>query len=211
MWARSDAFGVTTGDDPSGFGRRVVAIGRDRWPRTILATAFFEGMAVFGALAFIPWHLHQDFGVSLTLAGLAPGAFGLGGICYVLFTRGLLGRLGEQGLVRLGAACLVIGLVGLASGGVWQLAVPESALLGLGYYMLHNTLQTNATQMAPAYRGTAMSMFALCFFVGQSTGVSIASAIADSVGTPSMFVAAALLVIALAASFAAALRRRHAL
>ena len=176
----------------------------------IFAIVFFEGMAVFGALAFIPWHLHHRFGVSLTLAALAPAAFGLGGIGYALFTRRLLARLREAGLVRVGAACLAIALVGLALGGSWLLAVPESALLGIGYYMLHNTLQTNATQMAPANRGTAVSLFASCFFLGQSTGVSIASAMVEWIGTPAVFTASALLLITLATTFAAALRRRPA-
>ena len=37
---------------------------------------------------------------------------------------------------------------------------PAIALIGLGFYMLHNTLQTNATQMAPEARGLAVSLFA---------------------------------------------------
>ena len=76
--------------------------------------------------------------------------------------------------------------------------------------MLHNTLQTNATQMAPANRGTAVSLFASCFFLGQSTGVSIASAMVEWIGTPAVFTASALLLIAIATAFAAALRRRPA-
>jgi YNFM family putative membrane transporter len=210
LWAESNALGAATSAAPSDFVRRIVAIGRDGWPRVIFATVFFEGMAVFGALAFIPWHLHHRFEVSLTLAGLAPGAFALGGLCYAVFARRLLARLGETGLVRHGGLFLAVGLAGLASGGSWLLAIPESALLGLGYYMLHNTLQTNATQMAPANRGTAVSLFASCFFLGQAAGVSLASAMADSIGMPAVFVAAALGLIALAAAFAAALRRRPA-
>jgi predicted MFS family arabinose efflux permease len=209
VWTESSGFGAATAGAAADFARRIVQIVRGSWPRAILATVFFEGLSVFGALAFIPWHLHDRFGVSLTLAGLAPGAFALGGLSYALFARRLLARLGEAGLVRAGAVSLAIGLVGLASGGSWLLAIPESALLGLGYYMLHNTLQTNATQMAPANRGTAVSLFASCFFLGQATGVSIASAMAESIGTPTMFVAAALVLVTLAAAFAAALQRRY--
>jgi predicted MFS family arabinose efflux permease len=206
---RSDA--AVAAGSTAGFTRRIVSIGRARWPRVIFATVFFEGVAVFGALAFIPTHLHHRFGVSLTLAGLAPGAFALGGLCYAVFTRRLLAHLGEPGLVRLGAALLAIGLFGLALGGSWLLAIPESWLVGIGYYMLHNTLQTHATQMAPAHRGTAVSLFASCFFLGQSTGVSIASGLVDSIGTAAVFVAASLLVIAVGVVFASALRRHRAL
>jgi MFS transporter, YNFM family, putative membrane transport protein len=209
LWTESSGSGAATAGAPADYARRIVQIVQGAWPRVILVAVFFEGLAVFSALAFIPWHLHDRFGVSLTLAGLAPGAFALGGLCYALFARRLLARLGEAGLVRAGAVCLAIALVSLASGGSWLLAIPESSLLGLGYYMLHNTLQTNATQMAPANRGTAVSLFASCFFLGQATGVSIVSTMADSIGTPTMFVAAALVVITLAAALAAALQRRY--
>jgi MFS transporter, YNFM family, putative membrane transport protein len=175
----------------------------------IFATVFVEGMAVFGALAFIPSHLHHRFGVSLTLAGLVPGAFGLGGLGYAMYARRLVARFGEAGLVRLGGALLLLGLGALALGGSWLFAIPESLLVGIGFYGLHNTLQTNATQMAPASRGTAVSLFASCFFLGQSAGVAIASTMSDTVGTAPMFAAAGLLAIVLAGAFAPALQRHR--
>jgi YNFM family putative membrane transporter len=206
LWPHSSRPDSNAGGAPMDFARQIVAIIRDRWPRVIFATVFFEGVAVFGALAFIPWHLHDRFDVSLTLAGLATSAFALGGLCYAVFTRRLLARLGEGGFVRLGGAFLATGLVGLAFGGSWLLAIPESTLIGFGYYMLHNTLQTNATQMAPANRGTAVSLFASSFFLGQAVGVSIASAMAESLGTPTVFGASALVLIAIAAAFAIVLK-----
>jgi predicted MFS family arabinose efflux permease len=54
------------------------------------------------------------------------------------------------------------------------LAMPCMFAAGLGFYMLHNTLQTQATQMAPTRRGAAVSLFAFCYFVGQSVGVALA-------------------------------------
>ena len=210
LLAQASGSDAAAGGASIDFRRRIAAIGAESWPRVIFAIVFFEGVAVFGALAFIPWDLHHRFGVSLTLAGLAPGAFALGGLCYAVFARRLLARLGEPGLVRLGAACLAAGLLGLAWGGSWLLAIPASALLGIGYYMMHNTLQTNATQMSPAHRGTAVSLFASCFFLGQSAGVSIASALVDPIGTPAVFAGAAALLVVLGAVFGAALRRRPA-
>jgi predicted MFS family arabinose efflux permease len=82
-------------------------------------------------------------------------------------------------------------------------------VLGLGFYMLHNTLQVNATQMAPDRRGAAVSAFAACFFLGQSTGVSLGAVAVGAAGT-SLFIAmggVGLWVVALV--FAAALRRHR--
>jgi predicted MFS family arabinose efflux permease len=49
--------------------------------------------------------------------------------------------------------------------------------------MLHNTLQVNATQMAPAQRGSSLALFAAILFVGQATGVTLAGALAERYGT----------------------------
>lgn len=63
-------------------------------------------------------------------------------------------------------------------------------LAGFGFYCLHNTLQTNATQMAPSARGVAMSLFACVLFLGQSAGVLAGAWIADH-HTDSLIFAAA--------------------
>jgi MFS transporter, YNFM family, putative membrane transport protein len=209
LWTRAAAAAPARHDRAAGFAAQIVTIGRSAWPRVIFATVFLEGVAVFGALAFIPTHLHHRFGVSLTVAGLVPGAFGLGGLGYAVYARRLVSRFGEAGLVRLGGSLLLAGLGALALGGSWLLALPASLLVGIGFYGLHNTLQTNATQMAPASRGTAVSLFASCFFLGQSAGVAIASTMADTVGTTPVFVGAGVLAIGLATAFAPALRRHR--
>ena len=45
--------------------------------------------------------------------------------------------------------------------------------------MLHNTLQVQATQMAPAARGTAVTLFASVLFFGQSSGVMLMAQTVD--------------------------------
>ena len=45
--------------------------------------------------------------------------------------------------------------------------------------MLHNTLQTNGTQMAPDSRGLAISLFASRCSCGQSVGVALAAPVMD--------------------------------
>ncbi|MBI2958983.1 MAG: MFS transporter, partial [Betaproteobacteria bacterium] len=43
---------------------------------------------------------------------------------------------------------------------------------GFTYYMLHNTLQTKATEMAPETRGTAVSIYTSTWTLGQAMGVA---------------------------------------
>jgi predicted MFS family arabinose efflux permease len=82
--------------------------------------------------------------------------------------------------------------------------------VGLGFYMLHNTLQTNATQMTPQARGTAVALFSSALYVGQSLGVASGSIVIDRAGGPAIFLIAALLLPVLGLWFAARLKKRAA-
>ena len=55
--------------------------------------------------------------------------------------------------------------------------------IGLGFYMLHNTLQTNATQMSPEARGTAVALFSSALYLGQTARRrTVAALVIDRVG-----------------------------
>ena len=140
--------------------------------RQVLIVTAIEGALVFGAMAFIPPHLHQQFDMSVVFAGSVMMLYGVGGLLYSQFARRWLGWLGgERGLVKTGVACIFGGLLLLAWSHQPVLGMLGCFATGFGFYMLHNTLQVQATQMAPASRGTAVTLFACLLFFGQSTGV----------------------------------------
>lgn len=152
------------------------------WARVILTIVFLEGMAVFGAFAFIASHLHRVHGMALTSAGGVVMLFGLGGCVFAGNSARFVRRLGESGLAAAGGtlAALSIFIVAVAP---LQWALPACLVAGMGFYMLHNTLQTHATQMAPDRRGAAVSAFASCFFLGQSAGVGLAGLWVETLST----------------------------
>jgi YNFM family putative membrane transporter len=118
--------------------------------------------------------------------------YGLGAIAYSLMARRLLSRLGERGLVLLGGFLISASLVGLAITPTVVAAPVLMAVMGLAFYMFHNTLQTNATQMAPEARGLAVSLFAFALFLGQALGVAVGAPIIDRWGAPPFFIATGL-------------------
>jgi predicted MFS family arabinose efflux permease len=159
--------------------------------RLILSVTAAEGALVFGALAFMPTHLHQQYGLSVVAAGSVMMLYGVGGLLYSQMARRWLAWLGERGLVRTGAILVTVGLLVLAWGsGVW-LGMMACLMTGLGFYMLHNTLQVQATQMAPAARGSAVTLFACSLFFGQSTGVLLMAQSVDMGWLAYAFTAAA--------------------
>lgn len=181
-----------TGTPRQGIVTQAAQVFTQPWARVILSIVFLEGMLVFGTLAFVPSYLHERFGLSLTMSGAAMAFFGIGGLTYILAARHFVRRLGEVGLATGGGILIALGWAMLAWGTTWLWALPASYLVGLGFYMLHNTLQTNATQMAPAVRGTAVSLFASSFFLGQSLGVMLAAHILAASGiVPMLLIAAA--------------------
>jgi len=74
--------------------------------------------------------------------------------------------------------------------------------------MLHNTLQINATQMAPERRGAAVSAFASCFYLGQSVGVGIGGALVGRTGTAAIIATGAVGVLALSQHFSHRLKTK---
>ena len=178
--------------------REFRAVAAKPWARVVLATVFFEGAAVYGPFAFVATHLHLRLGLPLSTVGAMVMGFALGGLAFALNARLLVQRLGEVVLVSTGAAFMAAAFVTIALAPAPSWAVAACLLMGLGFYMLHNTLQTHATQMAPERRGTAVAAFASCFFLGQSAGVGIAGLVVGRSGTGWVMAAgaAALLVVA---------------
>jgi MFS family permease len=192
-----------------GFVQQAWAIVTGRWSRVVLIVALIEGATGFGALAIWATHLHAELGLSLSAAGVVVALFGLGGVVYMVTARWLIPRLGEAGLVRLGVSLLGAGAVVVAYSPLAWPAAPACLAAGFGFFMLHNTMQTNATQMAPAARGTAVSLFAAFLFIGQSIGVLLAAALAARLGSALTIAGAGLILCALGWGFAALLRRRQ--
>jgi predicted MFS family arabinose efflux permease len=197
----------------AGWGQTVIRMARllaRPWVRIVVATVFCEGFIVVAAFAFIGVDLHHRLAHSYAETGLGIAVLGLGGMVYAIAARRLVGRLGEHGLARLGGTLVAAGLVLLTLASDWRGAWPAIFVAGLGFYMLHNTLQTNATQMAPDARGSALGLFASSFFMGQASGVALIGAVVDRTGTPAVFLCAAAAIIVLALWIAARLRRHHA-
>ncbi len=193
MSASSEAPGLWASFRTTG---QLLNMPRVRW---VLGVTASEGALVFGTMAFMPTHLHQHYGLSLVAAGSVMMLYGVGGLLYSQMARRWLAWLGERGLVKTGAGLVASGMLLLAWGTAAWMGTLACLMAGLGFYMLHNTLQVQATQMAPAARGTAVTLFASSLFFGQSTGVLLMAQSVDMGWLAYAFSAAAAGVIVLGA------------
>lgn len=180
---------------PRPFIRGVMRLPRllaERPVRQLLATVFVEGLLMSGAFAFVAVYLQQHHGVGPGLAGTLVAAYAGGGLLYAAVARRAIAALGERGLVGVGGAALALGFGGLAVSPWTASSTLCIAVVGAGFYMMHTTLQTHATQVAPQERGSAVSLFAAALFLGGASGVWLAAQAIDAIGLAPVFAATAI-------------------
>jgi len=175
--------------------------------RIVLIAGFLEGALAWGAFAYIGAYLHLRFGLSFSLVGGVVACFGIGGLIYAALVKLFVRGLGQPGLAVIGGLVLAAAYLELALGSLWWLAPIATTAIGLGFYMLHNTLQTNATQMTPQARGTAVGLFSSALYIGQTAGVAAGALVIDRAGAAPLFLATAAALPALAIWFVSALKR----
>lgn len=193
-----------------GFARQLAAVVAAPWARVVLAAALAEGVFLLGPMAFLPAYLHQRFGLALSSASAMIALYAVGGLLYAMAARPIVRRLGEQRMVWAGGIGMGAGFVAFYLMPLGWIAAPVALAMGFATYLFHNTLQTNATQMVPAARGSAMAVFASCLFTGQAIGVTFAGFAFDHAGPAALLLAPAVAMPLAGAGFALALRRRAA-
>jgi predicted MFS family arabinose efflux permease len=135
---------------------------------------FLEGLFLFGGFVYVSSALQDNFGMKILQAGLMISFYGIGGLVYSFSAKKILKQFKQWQMALMGGTLLMTGFV-LASllptMKTWWPIIPAALLIGFGFNSIHSTLQTKATELATKARGTAVSLFAFFFFLGQSLGV----------------------------------------
>lgn len=140
----------------------------------LYALVFIEGLTALSTIGYLGALLFERDRLSYATIGLLLMLSGFASMLTARFVGQLVTRIGERGMILLGGALLTstFVLVGLRPTFVW---FPIAMLLdGAGFVIAHSTLQTRATELVPEQRGTAMSLFAFCLFLGSGLGTYLA-------------------------------------
>ena len=177
------------------------------------AAVFVEGIVVFGLLPYVATLLEERGAGGIREAGFVLAGLGLGGLIYTVSVKRLLNGLGGMlNLMRVGGLIAALGLVVKALAGLYGLAWPADmaafVLVGCGFYMVHASLQTQATELAPDNRGAAVSLHAFFFFLGHAAGPPVYAVLLATVGSAVTVVAMAAVFALLGFATAAALAAR---
>jgi predicted MFS family arabinose efflux permease len=180
----------------------------DPWSRLVIGAACIEAALGIGCLALVPTALHQRFGLPVGEAGAVVAAFGMGGFLFSRCAATMLRLVPRALLPALGGGILAAAFSLLAFLPHWGWAVLACAMAGFGFFTLHNTLQVQATQLAPQSNGLALGAFTASIFVGQSAGVSLAVFTAAKLGAEWVFATTAVGFLVLGTVMTTVLKRR---
>ena len=144
---------------------------RRRAVRWLLAIGVAETFFFFGAYVFLGAFLRARYELSFTLIGVILAGYGIGGLIYSALVRSLL-ALGERWLTVAGGVIGFVSFAVIVLADDWGLAVPCAIGLGFAFYLIHNTVQTKATEVAPDARGSTLALYASAWAVGQASGVA---------------------------------------
>lgn len=139
----------------------------------VYACVAAEGILFFGFFPHVAALLPGAAGLepaATAQAGLVLGAFGAGGLLYAALVRQLVTRMGVPRMCGWGSVTGAVCCVLLMSAPMAGVAAALFFASGFGFYMLHNSLQTQATELAPAARASAVALLSFSFFVGQGVG-----------------------------------------
>ena len=133
-------------------------------------SVFLEGGAIYGVTPFIGDIMQQRQIGGLREAGFAVAGLGLGGLLYTLAVPLILKVATRPQMMRAGGI-----LAGLS---LMSLAFPLNAIgvsgvmvcLGIGFFLMHNSIQTEVTELLPAARASCFALHAFSFYLGQSVG-----------------------------------------
>lgn len=143
---------------------------------------FIEGIVIFGLFPYIAALLEARGAGSVREAGLVLAGFGVGGLVYAALVSRLLPRIGVYRLMSAGGVVSGVALAALVAGSSWQVESAIFVAVGIGFYMLHNSLQTFATELSVTHRGAAVAAHAFFFFLGQAVGPAVYGALLSSLG-----------------------------
>jgi predicted MFS family arabinose efflux permease len=134
------------------------------------STVFIEGVALYGLMPYIADLFVQRGIGGASEAGLVIGAIGVGGLAYILTLKLLLKRFSVYQFMAAGGILMSLAPLSLAANIPWTYVAAAFGVTGFGFMLLHNSIQTQVVDLAPASRQSAYSLHAFSFFMGQAAG-----------------------------------------
>jgi MFS family permease len=169
---------------------------RSRPAWLVLALATTEGAVLLGVLTLLPAAM-ESAGASASTAGLVTAVYAVSVLACARLTGALSRRVPAARLIMVGASAAVAACVVGAVSTEIAAGVVMALMLGVAWAFMHSSFQTWATQVVPAARAAAVSLFAGFLFVGSALGALLTGGLAEAGRYQTVFLLAAVVAVPL--------------
>ena len=138
--------------------------------KVCFGAVFLEAIFIHGLFPYVALLLLATGETKASVAGLLIAAFAVGGVAYSFMIPFLIGRVPERRLMIIGGAVAASGLILVALHFPWYWQVAIYFGFGLGFYLLHSSIQVHVTELSQTARGAAASLHSCFFYLGQAVG-----------------------------------------
>ncbi len=167
-----------------------------------------EGCFIFGFLPYVAALLESRGAGGVREAGFVVAGIGFGGLAFNLVLGALQKRMTRAKIMQCGGGVIMLGMAGVGFAPDWPLQMLAFAMVGLGFYMLHTGIQTEATELAPSARGSAVALHAFSLFLGMAFGPVVYGVAIPLLGASWSAVLGGVVVLAAGALVSAKVRDR---
>ncbi len=156
-------------------------------------TPIVSGLS-FGLLPFISPILQIQQNGVVREAGFLIAAQGAGSMGLSLIVPYMLRLMSRNALIVGGSLLLAASLVLFSMAWHWTILIAVFFLFGFGWFMQHNSFQYEVSEISQEFRGSAYSMHAFFFFIGQFMGPVIYSQVIPRFGPKPALIGAAIAI-----------------
>lgn len=199
--ANRERFGLHTGMD---IYRRIF-----RNPRSwaCYSTVFATGAFTFGFLPFVAPVLQMQNKGGAREAGVIIAGMAAGALVFSLALPLFLKFVSRPTLMAMGGLVGCAGFLAFSTAPHWGLQAAFFSVVGLGFFMVHNSVQAEVAEIEPDARSSCFAMHAGFFYLGQTAGPLLWSLAIAMMGPPGAITLMAFAVAATGLAASAAFRR----
>jgi predicted MFS family arabinose efflux permease len=151
---------------PAGYA----GIFRNPRAKVCYGAVFIEGLAIMGLFPFVALLLLAAGETRASIAGAVLGGFSAGGVIYAATVSFLVKRWRIESMMLAGGLLSAAMLALIAFQLAWPIQLAAFTVLGFAFFLLHGSIQVQATELSKTARSAATSLHAFFFFMGQASG-----------------------------------------
>ena len=163
---------------------------RDRRAQFVYIAVFMEGFLVWGGMTYLGAFATRQYGFDQFIVGLLVALFGIGMMTGGFLMERIRRRLSENMLAAVGGTLMGASYLALIPKWPYITLAISLFAMGFGYVSLHTTLLVRGTEIRPAARGKAFSLFTFMLFTGIAAGSALFGRLVDAGRYETMFLIA---------------------